>query len=82
MAQIETFIRQKPAVLIVAPNERDALTAVMGKAMEAGIPDRVLELGGSDFLALAMNPYCTWVADNDVLVARFDQVILSVVNIR
>src|SRR6202046_4194786 len=38
IAQIETFIRQKPAVLIVAPNERDALTAVMGKAMEAGIP--------------------------------------------
>ena len=43
IAQIETFIRQKPAVLIVAPNERDALTAVMGKAMEAGIPVICLE---------------------------------------
>jgi ribose transport system substrate-binding protein len=43
IAQIETFIRQKPAVLIVAPNERAALTAVMGKAMEAGIPVICLE---------------------------------------
>src|SRR3984957_13098743 len=43
IAQIETFIRQKPAILIVAPNERDALTAVMGKAMEAGIPLICLE---------------------------------------
>lgn len=43
IAQIETFIRQKPAVLIVAPNERDALTAVMGKAVDAGIPVICLE---------------------------------------
>jgi ribose transport system substrate-binding protein len=43
VAQIETFIRQKPAVLIVAPNERAALTAVMGEAMQAGIPVICLE---------------------------------------
>lgn len=43
IAQIETFIRQKPDVLIVAPNERAALTAVMGKAMRAGIPVICLE---------------------------------------
>ena len=43
IAQIETFIRQKPSVLIVAPNERAALTAVMGKAIEAGIPVICLE---------------------------------------
>ncbi len=43
IAQIETFIRQKPAVLIVAPNERAALTAVMGRAMQAGIPVICLE---------------------------------------
>lgn len=43
VAQIETFIRQHPAVLIVAPNERAALTAVMGRAMEAGIPVICLE---------------------------------------
>ena len=43
IAQIETFIRQKPAVLIVAPNERAALTGVMGKAVAAGIPVIMLE---------------------------------------
>src|SRR6185437_3289384 len=43
IAQIETFIRQKPAVLIVAPNERAALTAVVGRAMAAGIPVICLE---------------------------------------
>src|SRR4051812_8868932 len=43
VAQVETFIRQKPALLIVAPNERAALTAVMGQAMEARIPTICLE---------------------------------------
>jgi ribose transport system substrate-binding protein len=43
VAQVETFIRQKPDLLIVAPNERAALTAVMGQAMEAGIPTICLE---------------------------------------
>ena len=43
IAQIETFIRQKPAVLIVAPNERAPLTPVMGEAMQAGIPVICLE---------------------------------------
>jgi ribose transport system substrate-binding protein len=43
IAQIETFIRQRPQVLIVAPNERAPLTAVMGEAMQAGIPVICLE---------------------------------------
>jgi ribose transport system substrate-binding protein len=43
IAQIETFIRQKPDLLIVAPNERAPLTQVMGKAMTAGIPVICLE---------------------------------------
>ncbi len=43
VAQVETFIRQKPDLLIVAPNERAALTAVMGQAMAAGIPVICLE---------------------------------------
>ena len=43
MAQMETFIRQKPDLLIVAPNERAAFTAVMGQAMEANIPAICLE---------------------------------------
>ena len=43
IAQIETFIRQKPDLLIVAPNERAPLTDVMGRAMAAGIPVICLE---------------------------------------
>jgi ribose transport system substrate-binding protein len=43
IAQIETLIRQKPALLIVAPNERAPITEVMGKAMAAGIPVICLE---------------------------------------
>ncbi|MBI1791726.1 MAG: substrate-binding domain-containing protein [Acidobacteria bacterium] len=43
VAQIETFIRQKPDLLIVAPNERAPLTAVMGEAMKAGVPVICLE---------------------------------------
>jgi ribose transport system substrate-binding protein len=43
VAQVETFIRQKPDLLIVAPNERAALTAIMGQAMEAKIPTLCLE---------------------------------------
>ena len=43
VAQVETFIRQKPDLLIVAPNERAALTAVMAQAMEAKIPVICLE---------------------------------------
>lgn len=43
IGQIETFIRQRPAVLIVAPNERTALTRVMGQAMSEGIKVICLE---------------------------------------
>jgi ribose transport system substrate-binding protein len=43
VAQVETFIRQKPDLLIVAPNERAALTAVMGQAIDARIPVICLE---------------------------------------
>lgn len=43
IAQIETFIREKPDLLIVAPNERAPLTEVMGRAMAAGIPVICLE---------------------------------------
>ena len=43
IAQIETLILEKPDLLMVAPNERTPLTAVMGKAMDAGIPTICLE---------------------------------------
>lgn len=37
IAQVEAFIRQRPDLLIVAPNEQAPLTAVMGDAVKAGI---------------------------------------------
>jgi ribose transport system substrate-binding protein len=43
IAQIETLIRQKPSLLIVAPNERAPITEAMGKAVAAGIPVICLE---------------------------------------
>jgi ribose transport system substrate-binding protein len=43
IAQIETAIRMKPQLLIVAPNERAPLTEVMERAMEAHIPVICLE---------------------------------------
>ncbi len=43
IAQVETFIRQRPDILIVAPNERTALTEIMGEAIEAKIPVICLE---------------------------------------
>ncbi len=41
--QIEAFIRERPNLLIVAPNERTPLTAVMGAAYDSGIPVVCLE---------------------------------------
>jgi ribose transport system substrate-binding protein len=43
ISQIETAIRQKPDLLIVAPNERAPLTDIMKKAMDAGVPTICLE---------------------------------------
>ncbi|HWF37736.1 MAG TPA: substrate-binding domain-containing protein, partial [Candidatus Acidoferrales bacterium] len=41
--QIEAFIRERPNLLIVAPNERTPLTAVMGRACDSKIPVICLE---------------------------------------
>jgi len=64
VAQVETFIRQKPDVLIVAPNERAALTAVMGQAMQAKIPVICLE---RDIL---QPNYTTYVHSDNVAIGR------------
>jgi ribose transport system substrate-binding protein len=64
VAQVETFIRQKPDLLIVAPNERAALTAVMGQAMEAHIPVICLE---SDIL---QPNYTTYVHSDNMEIGR------------
>src|SRR3954449_1360777 len=64
VAQVETFIRQRPDLLIVAPNERAALTAVMGQAMEAKIPGICLE---RDIL---QPNYSTYVHSDNVAIGR------------
>jgi len=64
VAQVETFIRQKPDLLIVAPNERAALTAVMGQAMSAGIPVLWLE---RDIL---QPNYTSYVHSDNVAIGR------------
>jgi ribose transport system substrate-binding protein len=43
ISQIETAIRQKPDLLIVAPNERAPLSDIMKQAMDASIPTICLE---------------------------------------
>ena len=64
VAQVETFIRQKPDLLIVAPNERAALTAVMGQAMQAKIPVLCLE---RDIL---QPNYTSYVHSDNVAIGR------------
>jgi ribose transport system substrate-binding protein len=64
VAQVETFIRQKPDLLIVAPNERAALTAVMSQAMEAKIPVICLE---RDIL---QPNYTSYVHSDNVAIGR------------
>ena len=64
VAQVETFIRQKPDLLIVAPNERAALTAVMGQAMEAKIPVICLERD------IVQPNYTTYVHSDNVAIGR------------
>ena len=72
IAQIDTFIRQTPDLLIVAPNERAPLTAVMGRAVQAGIPVICLE---RDIL---QPNYTTFVgADNREIGSKAGQFIVD-----
>src|SRR4051794_13302653 len=64
VAQIETFIRQKPDLLIVAPNERAALTAVMAQAMDAKIPVICLERD------IVQPNYTSYVHSDNVAIGR------------
>jgi ribose transport system substrate-binding protein len=64
VAQVETFIRQRPDLLIIAPNERAALTAIMGQAMEAKIPTICLE---RDIL---QPHYTSYVHSDNVAIGR------------
>lgn len=64
ISQIENTILQKPDVLIVAPLERGALTEVMGRAVEAGIPTICLERD------IAQPNYTTFVSCNNLEIGR------------
>ncbi len=55
IAQIQTAIRMKPQLLIVAPNERAPLTEAMKRAMEAHIPVICLERD------IVQPDYTTWI---------------------
>ncbi len=72
IAQIEAFIRQKPDLLIVAPNEGAPLANVMGRAMAAQIPVICLERD------LSEPNYTTFVgADNLAIGKMAGEFILS-----
>ena len=64
ISQIETAIRQKPDLLIVAPNERAPLTAPMKKAMDAKIPTICLERD------IAQPFYTTWIKCDNREIGR------------
>ncbi len=65
IAQIETAIRLKPQLLIVAPNERVPLTEVMGRAKAAGIAVICLERD-------IVNPdyYTTWIKVDNYAIGQ------------
>ena len=64
ISQIENAIRLKPDLLIVAPLQRDALTKVMGEAVEAGIPTICLERD------IAEPNYTTFIRCDNVAIGR------------
>ncbi|MDC7232852.1 MAG: substrate-binding domain-containing protein [Spirochaetales bacterium] len=65
ISQIETAIVKNPDLLIVAPNERGPLSAVMGKAKKAGIPVICLERDIVD----AEN-YTTWIMSDNYSIGK------------
>ena len=65
IAQIETAIRRKPDLLIVAPNERGPLSEVMGKAKKAGIPVICLERDIVD-----KDNYTTWIMSDNYAIGK------------
>ena len=72
ISQIETAIRQKPDLLIVAPLEREPLSAVMGEAMEDGINVICLERD------IVKPNYTTWIrCDNHAIGKEAGQWIVE-----
>jgi len=65
ISQIETAIRLKPSLLIVAPNERGPLSEVMGKAKAAGIPVISLERDIEN-----ADNYDTWIMSDNYAIGK------------
>ena len=65
ISQIETAIRRSPDLLIVAPNERGPLSAVMGRAKNAGIPVICLERDIEDH-----NNFTTWIMSDNYAIGK------------
>ncbi len=65
ISQIETAIVKNPDLLIVAPNERGPLSAVMGKAKKAGIPVICLERDIKDH-----NNFTTWIMSDNYAIGK------------
>ena len=72
IAQIETAIRMKPQLLIVAPNERAPLTEVMNQAMQAHIAVICLERD------IAKPYYTSWIrVDNRAIGQLIGQYVVD-----
>lgn len=65
ISQIETAIIKNPDLLIVAPNERTPLSAIMGKAKKAGIPVICLERDIVD-----ADNYTTWIMSDNRFIGK------------
>jgi ribose transport system substrate-binding protein len=65
ISQIETAIRLKPDLLIVAPNERGPLSAVVGKAKSAGIPVICLERDIENY-----DNFTTWIMSDNYAIGK------------
>lgn len=65
ISQIETAIRLKPDLLIVAPNERGPLSEVMGKAKAAGIPVICLERDIENY-----DNFTTWIMSDNYAIGK------------
>jgi ribose transport system substrate-binding protein len=64
IGDIETFIRQKPDLLIVAPNERTAVTDVMRTALDRQIPVICLERD------VSLPNYTTYIHSDNLEIGR------------
>lgn len=65
VSQIETAIRRKPDLLIVAPNERGPLSSIVGKAKKAGIPVICLERDIADH-----ENFTTWIMSDNYAIGK------------